>query len=140
MYRRPSTLAMNRGKYCSHACRNKAYPPKGNYNFKPMRGPLNPAWKGGVTYRHRKGNYVQVRYVRCPRHLLPMARGDGYVMEHRLVMARLIGRCLSRVEVVHHLDHNPLNNQPSNLELWPDNRSHKIAEWGGYAVGAVNRL
>lgn len=69
-----------------------------------------------------------------------MARTDGYVMEHRLVMARIVGRPLLRVECVHHLDHAPLNNAPSNLELWPDNRSHKMAEHGRVAIGAANRL
>jgi hypothetical protein len=105
-----------------------------------MTGEKNPAWKGGVTYRRRKGNYVSVRYLRCPPGFMSMARKDGYVMEHRLVMAKRIGRSLLRIEVVHHADHEPLNNHPSNLELWPDNRSHKMAEHGRIAEGAANRL
>jgi hypothetical protein len=104
-----------------------------------MTGQNNPAWKGGVTHRRRRGNYVVVRYVRCPPALASMARKDGYVMEHRLVMARWIGRALLRVECVHHVDHNPLNNARSNLELWPCNRSHKMAEHGRFVVGAANR-
>src|SRR5574343_1600053 len=47
-----------------------------------MTGPNNPAWKGGVTFRKGKGNYIGPRYVRCPADLLVMARADGYVMEH----------------------------------------------------------
>lgn len=90
--------------------------------------------------RHRRGNYVQVRYVRAPEWARLMARKDGYVMEHRLVMARRIGRTLLRRETVHHLDHAPLNNEPMNLELWPDNRSHKLAEHGRFVEGAANRL
>lgn len=104
-----------------------------------MTGESNPAWKGGVTYRKRHGNYVSVKYVRCPTEFIGMARKDGYVMEHRLVMARWVGRTLERVEVVHHADHAPLNNGQSNLELWPDNRSHKIAEHGRVPTGAANR-
>jgi len=70
-----------------------------------------------------------------------MARADGYVMEHRLVMARWVGRPLNRTEVVHHVDHNPLNNADrKNLELWPDNRSHKLWEHGRFVEGAANRL
>lgn len=95
-----------------------------------MRGPANHAWKGGVTIFKTHGNYAGVRYVRCPEAFRQMARKDGYVMEHRLFVAQAIGRCLSRVEVVHHVDHNPTNNTLSNLELWPDNRSHKLAEHG----------
>jgi hypothetical protein len=104
-----------------------------------MKGSSNPAWKGGVTYRRRRGNYVSVRYVRCPPPLMPMARKDGYVMEHRMIMAMMVCRCLTRTEVVHHIDHNPLNNDPSNLELWPDNRLHKLAEAGAYVIGAANQ-
>ncbi len=106
---------------------------------KGLPGERNPAWKGGVTYFRKHRNYKPIRYVRCPVDLLPMARADGYVMEHRLIMARLAGYCLTRTEVVHHLDHDPQNNVPSNLELWPDNRSHKTAEGGRIVHGAACR-
>jgi hypothetical protein len=104
-----------------------------------MRGPKNPAWRGGVTLKRPKGNYRGVRYVRAPTWALPMARADGYVMEHRLVMARLVGRLLARTEVVHHRDHDPANNARSNLELWPSNGSHKAAEHGRVVPGVANR-
>jgi hypothetical protein len=134
-------MAINAGKFCSRACRNKAHPLLDGRNFGPPKmGAENPAWQGGVTYRHRHGNYVQVRYVRAPKWVLPMARKDGYVMEHRLVMAQMLGRLLTRAECVHHLDHNPLNNDPKNLELWPTNQAHKLGEYGRFAEGAANRV
>ena len=68
-----------------------------------------------------------------------MARKDGYVMEHRLIMARRCGYPLTRTEVVHHIDHDPQNNAPSNLELWPDNQSHKLGEHGRFVIGAACR-
>ena len=46
-----------------------------------------------------------------------------YQYEHRLVMERLLGRPLTWHEVVHHRDHNKLNNDPANLEL-TDRRTH----------------
>lgn len=104
-----------------------------------MRGPANPAWKGGAMTRRSKGNHKGSRYVRCPTWALPMARQDGYVMEHRLVMATLCGYLLTRTEVVHHLDHDSLNNTPTNLELWPTNQLHKLAEHGRPVDGAANR-
>jgi len=104
-----------------------------------MTGPRNPAWKGGVTLFRKKGNYAGIRYMRAPEWALPMARTDGYIMEHRLIMAGLVGRLLTRTEVVHHLNHDPTDNTPTNLELWPSNGLHKAAEHGRVVEGAANR-
>lgn len=38
-------------------------------------------------------------------------------LEHRIIMAQLLGRPLRRDEIVHHKDHDGLNNSPDNLEL-----------------------
>ena len=82
-----------------------------------MTGPKNPAWKGGLTYYKRKGKYANQsnKYVRCPPEFADMARKDGYVMEHRLVMAEACGFLLTRTECVNHEDHDPTNNDPANL-------------------------
>lgn len=141
MYRRPNLLRKNAGKFCSRTCRNRAHPLKDGSNFPPPKfGMDNPAWKGGVTLRKRRGNYASVRYIRAPQWAPLMTRKDGYVMEHRWVMATWIGRTLLRREVVHHVDHNPLNNDRLNLELWPDNRSHKLWEHGRFVEGAACRV
>ena len=129
MYRRPGLLVKNRGKYCSRACRNRAYPlPDGRNLPPPKYGPDNPAWKGGVTYWRKHGNYKPIKYVRCPALFLPMARKDGYIMEHRLLMAQSLNRCLTRAEVVHHRNHDPQDNRLENLELFATNQEHKAAE------------
>lgn len=96
-----------------------------------MSGPNNPAWKGGVTIFKTHGNYVGVRYVRCPTEFMAMARKDGYVMEHRLFVAQALERPLLRSEVVHHKDHNPTNNDLTNLQLFASNRDHKLFEHHG---------
>jgi hypothetical protein len=105
-----------------------------------MRREKNPAWKGGVTLKRPKGNYKGVRYVKAPEWALPMARKDGYIMEHRLVMAQMCGFLMTRSEVVNHKDHDPSNNHPSNLELWPTNADHKRGEVGRLVEGVANRL
>jgi hypothetical protein len=96
-----------------------------------LPGHRNPAWKGGVTYFRKHGNYKPIKYVRCPAEFSGMARKDGYVMEHRLIVAQAMVRCLSRNEVVHHIDHNPQNNSLCNLELFASNRDHKLYEHHG---------
>jgi hypothetical protein len=119
---------------------NAARTPEGMASWRrSMTGANNPAWKGGATYFRKHGNYKPIKYVRCPADLMPMARADGYVMEHRLVVARMAGYCLTRTEVVHHVDHDPQNNAGDNLELWPDNRSHKAFEHGRIVPGAACR-
>jgi hypothetical protein len=139
MYRRPSTLQINRGKFCSRACRNRVHRGTGRKGVS-LYGSANPSWKGGVTYFRKHGNYKPIKYVRCPVEYLPMARTDGYVMEHRLIMARMAGYCLTRAEVVHHADHDPQNNDPPNLELWPSNQAHKFWEGGRIVPGVACRV
>ena len=98
-------------------------------NFK--KGESHHLWKGGISLRNRKGNYknYKIKYVRCPEEYKEMARKDGYVMEHRLNVAISLNRTLSRVEVVHHIDHNPENNNINNLMLFKNNSEHKKYEF-----------
>jgi hypothetical protein len=145
IYRRPNLLQKNKTKSCGHNCNRKIYAheysvrAKLNCNLPVMYGEKNPSWKGGVTMFKKKGNYINVRYVRCPQEYIEMSRKDGYVMEHRLFMAKKIGRVLTRVECVHHIDHNPNNNNLNNLLLFPCNKSHKIFE-GIENRGIIDKL
>lgn len=63
-------------------------------------------------------NIVHRGYVTMydPSH--PNASKKGIVMEHRIVMEKMIGRYLERYENVHHKNGDRSDNRPENLELW----------------------
>ena len=114
--------------YCSKPCCGtakdwlKQHSANGKGKKRPgkgLAGEKNPAWKGGLTYFKRKGKYQDqaIKYVRCPANMMSMARKDGYVMEHRLVVEAELGRFLSKSEVVHHINENPADNRPENLQV-----------------------
>jgi len=129
------------GNYCSKPCCGKAkdwlkqHAANGKGKKRPgkgMAGAKNPAWKGGLTFFKRKGKYANqsIKYVRCPVEFMAMARKDGYVMEHRLLVAIAMGRSLSRSECVHHVNHDATDNRLENLMLFASNADHKRHEYG----------
>lgn len=86
------------------------------------RGPLCRHWKGGR--KTRPDGYVRVIAPEGhPRPCEKKANGS-YILEHRLVMERHIGRHLLASEVVHHLDENPSNNAIDNLVLLGSQSEH----------------
>ena len=82
------------------SCDGKAYPP-------------NPKYNG----RH----YSTEGYIMVQLHpddfFYPMAEKNGYVKEHRLIMAKSLGRCLAFFEVVHHWNGVVSDNRRENLSL-----------------------
>jgi len=89
----------------------------------PKPGPRHPNWKGGN--RVKKG----YRYIWKPDH--PHSTKQGLVAEHRLIVESQIGRFLKPTEVVHHVNADPLDNRPENLEIFDSNADHLRAELRG---------
>jgi len=83
------------------------------------KGEQSSGWKGG-RFVHKGSGYVYVRiYEDDPFWCMkPSAEGNkGYILEHRLVMARKLKRPLLDSETVHHIDGDKTYNDPDNLEV-----------------------
>ena len=57
----------------------------------------------------------------------PNAKKNGYIYEHRYVMAENLGRTLMPSEAVHHLNGNKQDNRRSNLLLVDSQHKHNVA-------------
>ena len=97
-------------------------------------GPDHPSWKGG-RQRFPNGYFATVIYP--DDFFYPMAMKSGRVLEHRLVMAKHLKRCLLPWEIVHHkgtkypIDskENRGDNRIENLDLLGCNGKHnKLVE------------
>ena len=105
-------------------------------------GDNNPAWRGGR--RQTEDGYI---YVYAPEHPYAVHRTGnrkGCVLEHRLVMEKVLGRYLLPTEVVHHKNKKRSDNRPTNLELFATNAAHLAAELKGqcpkWTVDGWNRI
>ncbi len=72
------------------------------------------SFRAAKQREHRnKDGYVRV-YVPGD----PHAQSDGWALEHRVVMATVLGRPLLPEETVHHVNGDRTCNTADNLEVW----------------------
>ena len=57
-----------------------------------------------------------------------------FIMEHRLVMERMIGRQLRPEERVHHINGDRADNRPENLRLYANHSEHMRVEHPEHAA------
>lgn len=81
-----------------------------------LSGKNHHAWKGGIK---NGGIY---KYIYMPNH--PFCTKQRYVLKHRLVMEKHIGRYLKPEEIVHHINGKTKDNNIKNLHLFSNQSEH----------------
>jgi hypothetical protein len=102
-------------------------------------GPLAANWRGGkrlfINKARKKAGGLGYWYVYMPDH--PYASKRGYVMEHRLVMEKHLGRILKPTEFIHHKNGKSTDNRIDNLAV-VTKKQHSRSHFD--ACGEVEKL
>lgn len=108
------------GLYCSYKCSTAARDNSAFFKAISLKGKehhlyaeKSPRWNGGI--HNTLQGYKKLR-----------VSSGVYILEHRLVMEKILGRKLLNTEIVHHKDGDRKNNHPSNLILMGRSEHSKL--------------
>ena len=113
MVRKGKVISLQQRKKMSHIMKERCYwlgkklpfsiRKKMSDSHKKYVGELHPSWKGE---RRKCNGYIK----------LYIEKGK-YILEHRIIMEKIIGRKLHRWELVHHINNVRDDNKPENLKI-----------------------
>jgi len=84
-------------------------------------GFYNVRWNPTGILKHGGGYNLE----RVPDKNPSRCQSRGYILQHRLIAEKIVGRPLKTFETVHHKDGNKINNVPKNLIVFPSDKCHQ---------------
>lgn len=119
----PSEILSGRGKVCSKECKNKLNSIQKNKSFTRICANCGKEFSMKPS-EDRRGYARKYCSRKCfqPTETGEAISSDGYYVinrkkVHRIIMENSLGRKLSSSEIVHHINHNKLDNRIDNLQI-----------------------